>query len=136
MLPAPTRAPIIVLGPRPTKANFATVAAVSKVLRPCDQALSREPPTIASSVAPAAEPRDGKRDGKIESATLASAITVGTPTNNAAAKIAGQNKASGRRDGDGARIDRSQRQAGFRQNKIADADDRQLEGVRRHAAEL
>ena len=34
-------APIIVPGPRPTKANFATAAAVSKVLRPWHQALTR-----------------------------------------------------------------------------------------------
>src|SRR5262249_56224378 len=61
-LPTPTTAPIIALGPRPTRANFATPAAVSKVLRPWDQPLFSYPPMIASSVLPAATPRAGKTD--------------------------------------------------------------------------
>src|SRR5262249_60553439 len=84
--PALRAAPIVALGRRPTGRNLARPAAVSKVLRPWDQALIRQPPTIAASVLPAAT----LRDNKIESATRASAISVGMPTANAAAKIAGQ----------------------------------------------
>ncbi len=43
---------------------------------------------IASSVLPAATPKDGKN----ESAAVTSVMSVGTPTANAAAKIAGQTR--------------------------------------------
>ena len=58
------------------------------------------------------------------------------PNAQPAQEDGGQGNARGRPDGDGARVDRGERQADFRQNKIAGADDRQLEGVFRHAAGL
>ena len=85
--PMPAVALIIVVA-RTTKANFATRAGVSKVLRPPHQMLTRYPPTTGARVLPAAT----TKDIGMESAALALARSVGTPATYAAAKIAGHTR--------------------------------------------
>src|SRR6476619_2020918 len=85
--PMPAVALIIVVA-RTTKANFATPAGVSKVLRPPHQMLTRHPPTTGARVLPAAT----TNDIGMESAELALAMSVATPAAYAAAKIAGHTR--------------------------------------------
>ena len=79
---------LIIVVARTTKANFATRAGVSKVLRPPHQMLTRYPPTTGARVLPAAT----TKDIGLESAALALARSVGTPATYAAAKIAGHTR--------------------------------------------
>src|SRR4051794_5652509 len=86
-LPMPAAALIIVVA-RTIKANFATPAGVSNVLRSPHQMLTRYPPTTGASVLPVAT----TKDIGMESVALALARSVGTPAKYAAAKIAGHTR--------------------------------------------
>src|SRR4029079_19646115 len=85
--PAPAAALITVVA-RTTRANFATPAGVSKVLRPPHQMLTRYPPTTGARVLPAATTNDSGMASTAISCTRA----VGTPATYAAARIAGHTR--------------------------------------------